>query len=64
MLMNDYLKREFSNGFGQLLAVQTEFVKQVAEVNKKMTVEVLKNTKAALDAYTRSIDSEIRRLEN
>ena len=60
--MNDYLNNDITRGFNQLLAMQADFVKQVADANKQLTVEVLKNTKTVVDTMSRNLDKELRRL--
>jgi hypothetical protein len=61
---NDYFKNDFTKGFEQFFAVQSNFVKQAAEVNKKLAVEVLKNTKTVVESYAQNIDETIKKLTN
>lgn len=64
--MNDFFKNDFTKAFGidQVLALQSELVKQVTESNKRLALETLKNTKTVVDTFARNIDNEIRRLDS
>ena len=57
-------ENEFTKGFAQLYSVQSDLVKQVTEANKKVALEVLKNTKTATDLLAKSLEENIRRLNN
>ena len=63
MEMTDFFQNDFTKSFGQLLALQADIVKQATDANKKVAVEVLKNTKTVLDSFSRNVDAEIKRLE-
>ena len=60
--MYDTYKNDFTKGMSQLYSVQSEFVKQATEANKKVAVEVLKTTKVAVDSFSQSIDEQIKKL--
>ena len=64
--MKDFFKNDFTKAFGidQVLALQSELVKQVTESNKRLALETLKNTKTVVDTFARNIDNEIRRLDS
>lgn len=58
----DFFKNDLTKGFAQLFSFQTEVVKQATEANKKAALEVLKGTKTVVDAYAKTLDESIRRL--
>jgi len=55
-------RNEYTKGFAELFSVQTEFVKQATEANKKLFIEVLKGTKTVVDAYAKVVEESIQRL--
>jgi hypothetical protein len=64
MNMTDFFRNDFTKAFSvdQVLAFQSEFVKQATEANKRIALETLKTTKTFFDAFSHNIDSEIKRL--
>ncbi len=58
----EFFKNDINKGFAQLFSFQTEVLKQATEANAKVAVELLKGTKTVVDAYSKTLEDSIRKL--